>query len=88
MWLSGCTLFVVQVLGGGGVLARVWLTSVVPVDLLMARTLFVYLETQKWGDLELSLPEMRLSSVHQKQRSSSTATQETPPAEEAPGPPL
>ena len=85
--LLDCTLFVVQVLGGGGVLARVWLTSVVPVDLAMARTLFVYLETQKWGDLELSLPEMRLSSVHQKQRSS-TATQETPPADDAPGPPL
>ena len=78
--LLDCTLFVVQVLGGGGVLARVWLTSVVPADLLMARTLFVYLETQKWGDLELSLPtvpEMRLSSVHQKR--SSSAAQETPP---------
>jgi len=30
---------------------------------------------------------MRLSRVHQKQRSS-TATQETPPADDAPGPPL
>lgn len=57
-----------QVLGGGGVLARVWLTFVVPLDLLMARTLYVYLESQKWGDLELSLPEM---SVQHKGASAS-----------------